>query len=95
MTTVMTSPITISGTIYKSMTKARTACCVGVSALLLTACSSPPKPPSVDESTKRPVNAQAAVHLKTCQGDLSRATILVSEMALAGTLVIILIKVLL
>jgi outer membrane protein OmpA-like peptidoglycan-associated protein len=82
----MTTPMTISRTIYKSMTKARTACCVGVSALLLTACSSPPKPPSVDESTKRPVNAQAAVDLKTCQGDLSRATILVSEMARAGAM---------
>jgi len=38
----------------------------------------------VDESTKRPVNARAAVDLKACQGDLSRATILVSEMARAG-----------
>ena len=82
----MTTPMTISRTIGKSMTMARTACCVGVSALLLTACSSPPKPPSVDESTKRPVNAQAAVDLKTCQGDLSRATILVSEMALANAM---------
>jgi len=78
--------MTISRTIYKSMTKARTACCVGVSALLLSACSSPPKPPSVDESTKRPVNAQAAVDLKTCQGELSRATILVSEIARAGAM---------
>jgi len=65
---------------------ARTACCVGVSALLLTACSSPPKSPSVDESTKRPVNAQVAVDLKSCQGDLSRATILVSELARAGAM---------
>ena len=61
-----------------------TACCVGIGALLLTSCSTPPKPPSVDESTKRPVNARAAVDLKACQGDLSRATILVSEMARAG-----------
>jgi len=82
--------MTISRTIYKSLATtfamARTACCVGVSALLLTACSSPPKPPSVDESTKRPVNAQAAVDLKACQGDLSRATILVSEMARASAM---------
>jgi hypothetical protein len=35
----------------------------------------------VDESTKRPVNVRAAVDLTACQGDLSRATILVSEMA--------------
>jgi len=54
--------------------------------LLLTACSSPPKPPVVDESTKRPVNAQAAIDLKACHGDLSRATILVSEMALANAM---------
>ena len=74
----------ISRTIYKTVTAAHTACCVGIGALLLTSCSTPPKPPSVDESTKRPVNARAAVDLKACQGDLSRATILVSEMARAG-----------
>ena len=74
----------MSRTIYKVVTTAHTACCVGIGALLLTSCSTPPKPPSVDESTKRPVNARAAVDLKACQGDLSRATILVSEMARAG-----------
>lgn len=74
----------ISRTIYKALTTAHTACCVCIGALLLTSCSTPPKPPSVDESTKRPVNARAAVDLKACQGDLSRATILVSEMARAG-----------
>ena len=73
-----------SRTIYKAVRTAHTACCVGIGALLLTSCSTPPKPPSVDESTKRPVNARAAVDLKACQGDLSRATILVSEMARAG-----------
>ena len=74
----------IPRTIYKAVTTAHTACCVGIGALLLTSCSTPPKPPSVDESTKRPVNARAAVDLKACQGDLSRATILVSEIARAG-----------
>ena len=74
----------ISWTIYKAVTTVQTACCVGIGALLLTSCSTPPKPPSVDESTKRPVNAGAAVDLKACQGYLSRATILVSEMARAG-----------
>ncbi len=74
----------ISRTIYKAFTTAHTACCVGIGALMLTSCSTPPKPPSVDESTKRPVNARVAVDLKACQGDLSRATILVSEMARAG-----------
>ena len=78
--------MTISRAICQSMKMARTACCVGFGALMLTACSSPPKPPAVDESTKRPVNSQAAVDLKTCQGDLSRATILVSEMARAGAM---------
>ena len=63
---------------------AHTVCSVTLGALLLTSCSTPPKPPSVDESTKRPVNARAAVDLKSCQGDLSRATILVSELARAG-----------
>ena len=75
---------TASRTIYKLVTTAHTACCVGIGALLLASCSTPPKPPSVDESTKRPVNARAAVDLKACQGDLSRATILVSEMARAS-----------
>ncbi|MBE0548390.1 MAG: OmpA family protein [Rubrivivax sp.] len=74
----------MSRTIYKVVTTTYTACCFGIGALLLTSCSTPPKPPSVDESTKRPVNARAAVDLKACQGDLSRATILVSEMARAG-----------
>lgn len=63
---------------------AHTVCSVTLGALLLTSCSTPPKPPSVDESTKRPVNARAAVDLKSCQGDLSRATLLVSELARAG-----------
>jgi len=80
----MRIPQLTSRTICKLVTTTRTACCVGVGALLLTSCSSPPKPPSVDESTKRPVNARAAVDLKACQGDLSRATILVSEMARTG-----------
>lgn len=75
---------TTSRTIYKALTTAHTACCVGIGALMLTSCSTPPKPPSVDESTKRPVNARAAVDLKACQSDLSRATILVSEMARVG-----------
>ena len=71
-------------TIHKGFESAHTACCVIVTALLLASCSSPPKPPSVDESTKRPVNAKTAVELKACQGDLSRSTILVSELARAS-----------
>ena len=76
--------MSISRTVYRAVTTAHSACCIGIGALLLTSCSTPPKPPSVDESTKRPVNARAAVDLKACQGDLSRVTILVSEMARAG-----------
>lgn len=76
--------MSIHATIHKGFETAHTACCVIVSALMLASCSSPPKPPSVDESTKRPVNAKTAVELKACQGDLSRSTILVSELARAG-----------
>ena len=76
--------MSIHATIHKGIETAHTVCCVAVSALLLASCSTPPKPPSVDESTKRPVNAKMAVELKACQGDLSRSTILVSELARAG-----------
>ncbi len=78
----------INRTLPAGLATARTvvyrACCVSIGALLLTSCSSPPKPPSVDESTKRPVNARTTVDLKICQGDLSRANILVSELSRAG-----------
>ncbi len=35
----------------------------GLLSLTLVACSSPPKPPTVDETQKRPANAQMAVEL--------------------------------
>lgn len=38
--------------------------------LLLASCSSPPKPPSVDESRKRPANTRAAVDLQVCRSEL-------------------------
>lgn len=38
--------------------------------ILLASCSTPPKPPSVDESRKRPVNAAMAVDLQVCRNDL-------------------------
>jgi outer membrane protein OmpA-like peptidoglycan-associated protein len=38
--------------------------------LLLGSCSSPPKPPSVDESLKRPANTATAVDLQACKGEL-------------------------
>jgi hypothetical protein len=71
----------VTPTIDQAMRTTRTASCSAITALLLASCSTPPKPPSVDESTKRPVNSRAAVELKACQGDLSRATLLVSELA--------------
>lgn len=46
---------------------------------LLSACSSPPKPPSVDESQKRPANAQVAVELLVCKNDLHNTRILATE----------------
>ncbi|MBQ0933641.1 OmpA family protein [Ideonella sp. 4Y16] len=47
--------------------------------LTLASCSSPPKPPGVDESQKRPVNAPLAVELQTCRHELQNTRILVRE----------------
>lgn len=47
--------------------------------LLLSSCSSPPKPPTVDESQKRPVNSQMAVELQVCKNDLQNSRILAAE----------------
>lgn len=47
--------------------------------LLLASCSSPPKPPSVDESQKRPVNSQMAVELQVCKNDLQNTRLLATE----------------
>ncbi|HAX20929.1 MAG TPA: hypothetical protein DCY64_11685 [Hydrogenophaga sp.] len=46
---------------------------------LLVACSSPPKPPTVDESQKRPANAQIAVELQVCKNDLQNTRIQANE----------------
>jgi outer membrane protein OmpA-like peptidoglycan-associated protein len=46
---------------------------------LLGACSSPPKPPTVDESQKRPANAQMAVELQVCKNDLQNTRIQANE----------------
>ncbi|OHC99586.1 MAG: hypothetical protein A3H25_16830 [Sphingomonadales bacterium RIFCSPLOWO2_12_FULL_63_15] len=46
---------------------------------LLSACSSPPKPPNVDESQKRPANVQMAVELQVCKNDLQNSRILANE----------------
>lgn len=47
--------------------------------LLLGSCSSPPKPPTVDESQKRPVNSAMAVELQVCKSDLQNTRIVATE----------------
>ena len=47
--------------------------------MTLVACSSPPKPPTVDETQKRPANAQMAVELQVCKNDLQNTRILATE----------------
>lgn len=46
---------------------------------LLASCSSPPKPPTVDGASRRPVNSAAAVDLQVCRNDLQNTRILASE----------------
>lgn len=38
--------------------------------MLLASCGSPPKPPTVDESRRRPANSTLAVELQACKGSL-------------------------
>ncbi|MBK7531533.1 MAG: OmpA family protein [Piscinibacter sp.] len=47
--------------------------------LVLASCSSPPKPPTVDESQKRPVNSQMAVELHVCKNDLQNTRLMATE----------------
>ncbi|MFZ2987171.1 OmpA family protein [Ideonella sp.] len=47
--------------------------------LVLASCSSPPIPPTVDESQKRPVNSQMAVELQVCKNDLQNTRLLATE----------------
>ena len=47
--------------------------------LLLSSCSSPPKPPTVDESSKRPANSAMAVELQVCKSDLQNTRIVATE----------------
>jgi len=47
--------------------------------LVLASCSSPPKPPTVDESQKRPVNSQMAVERQVCKNDLQNTRLLAIE----------------
>jgi len=47
--------------------------------LALGSCTSPPKPPSVDPATRRPVNVASEVELQVCKGELQNSRILASE----------------
>ena len=47
--------------------------------LVLGSCGSPPKPPTVDESTKRPANSAMAVDLQVCKSDLQNTRIVATE----------------
>lgn len=47
--------------------------------LLLASCTSPPKPPTVDESKKRPVNSAMAIDWQTCKSDLKNTQLLATE----------------
>jgi outer membrane protein OmpA-like peptidoglycan-associated protein len=46
---------------------------------LLTSCTSPPKPPMVDEGNRRPVNSAMAVELQVCKNDLQNTRLLATE----------------
>jgi len=50
-------------------------------ALLLGSCAAPPKPPTVDETRRHPVNAAVLIELQTCKGDLQGSRILLNETA--------------
>lgn len=47
--------------------------------VLLSACSTPPTPPTVDESTRRPVNSSMAVDLQVCRNDLHNTRLMATE----------------
>lgn len=47
--------------------------------VLIAACTSPPKPPTVDDSKKRPVNISQAVELQACRTELTATQIVLTE----------------
>lgn len=47
--------------------------------LTLTACGSPPKPPTIDESNRHPANTAAAIELQVCRNDLQNTRLLATE----------------
>lgn len=52
-----------------------------VTLTMLASCSSPPKPPSVDDSNRRPVNSSTAIELQVCKHDLQNTRLLAAESA--------------
>jgi outer membrane protein OmpA-like peptidoglycan-associated protein len=54
------------------------------SLLFLGSCSSPPKPPTVDESRRRPANAAVEIDLQTCRGDLQNTRVAARESGLVA-----------
>lgn len=46
---------------------------------LLASCASPPKPPTVDEAHRRPVNSAMAIELQVCKNDLQNTRLLATE----------------
>ncbi|MFG6433018.1 OmpA family protein [Roseateles sp. LYH14W] len=53
-----------------------------LSLMLLASCSSPPKPPSVDEARRRPANTAMAVELQVCKNELQNTRLLATEAGL-------------
>lgn len=47
--------------------------------LLVSSCGAPPKPPTVDESRKRPANTSIAVELQTCRHELQNTRLMAAE----------------
>jgi outer membrane protein OmpA-like peptidoglycan-associated protein len=52
--------------------------------LMLGSCSSPPKPPTVDESKRRPANSAQALELQSCRSELQNTRILAGEASQAA-----------
>ena len=58
---------------------AMTRLALALTVAAVSSCSSPPKPPSVDDSTRRPVNDLRMIELQRCTGELSATRITLHE----------------
>ena len=47
--------------------------------IVVASCTSPPKPPTVDETQRRPANSAMGVELQACKGELQNTRILANE----------------